>query len=111
MPSFLVEAVLRILDLEVEAVGPGTTTLEIAEGEQRDEGGQYDGCRPVLHSDPEQRVPPCEQHARIRGGVDEFARRRDAEASTDHLVQSGGGEKAKVEGEKRKFEVSKRLQR
>jgi hypothetical protein len=56
-------------------------------------------------------VPPCEQHARIRGGIDEFARRRDAEASTDHLVQSGGGEKAKVEGEKRKFEVSKRLQR
>ncbi|WP_274533560.1 hypothetical protein [Methylobacterium sp. Leaf113] len=33
MPSFLVEAVLRILVLEVEASGHGTTTLEIAEGD------------------------------------------------------------------------------
>ncbi|MDO9427736.1 MULTISPECIES: hypothetical protein [Methylobacterium] len=33
MPSFLVEAVLRILVLEVEALGHGTTTLGIADGD------------------------------------------------------------------------------
>ena len=110
MPGFLAEAVLRILVLEVEAPGPGTTTLEIAQGEQRDEGGQYDGCRLVLHSDLDQRMPPCEQHTRIRGGIDELMRGRVFEASTGHPVQSGR-EKAKAKGEQRQVRGVKRLQR